>query len=57
MFPPDWLAVATSFTPWSSSRGLPLVSRPMATNDMSSQTAAMMANTARPWRRSLTIFP
>ena len=38
-------------------RGLPLPSSAMATTDMPTQTTNMMANTAEPWRLSLTMRP
>ena len=44
-------------TPAASRLGLPLPSNAIAPTDISAQMAIMMANTARPWRRSLTIRP
>jgi hypothetical protein len=57
MLPPAWSAVAVWSTANRSSSGLPLASKPMAAKHMTSQMAAMMANTARPCRRSLTMWP
>ena len=55
MFPPACSDVTAWSAPRSSSRGLPLPSRPMAASDMPSQMMNMMANTARPWRLSFTM--
>ena len=57
MFPPACSEVTSCVAPRSSSRGLPFPSRPMAASDRPTQTMNMIANTARPWRLSFTMWP
>ena len=57
MFPPDWVAVIFWFAPTAVSFGLPLLSKCMATSDMTSHSTTIAVSSATPCFTSPTIFP